>query len=100
MAKALILALIALMLMSAKGCQTIEARASTAAVTQGQTQARETFPDLPTACTAHTDRVIPKLGEKVRWTQERWEIVADNRDNLADDCAAWGKDMKAQRNAK
>jgi hypothetical protein len=92
--KALILIPVTLLLLSAKGCQTLEAQLTEAAVTTGQTQAHFDFPDLPEACTAHVERVIPKVGEKVRWTQGRWEITADNRDALADDCDAWGKQAK------
>ncbi|MGV2099068.1 hypothetical protein [Rhizobium sp. 21-4511-3d] len=92
--KTLILIPIVLLLASAKGCQTLDAQLNEAAVTTGQTQAHFDFPDLPDACTAKVERVIPKVGEKVRWTQSRWEITADNRDQLAADCDAWGKQAK------
>ncbi|NNU70368.1 hypothetical protein G9X67_34500 [Rhizobium sp. WYCCWR 11152] len=92
----LILIPIALALMSAKGCQTIEERASAAATTQGQAQARVPFPDLPDSCTAHVERVIPKVGEKFRWINQRWEVTADNRDRQADNCAKWGADMQSK----
>ncbi len=83
-----------LLLMSAKGCQTIEERAGATAVAQGQLQAQKPFPDLPEACTAKTGRVKPQPDEARVVTLKRWEITADNRDRLADDCGAWGADMK------
>ncbi|QRM43970.1 hypothetical protein [Rhizobium sp. BG4] len=76
------------------GCQSVTKQINEAATTTGQTQAHFDFPDLPDACTAKVERVIPKVGEKVRWTQSRWEITADNRDQLAADCDAWGKQAK------
>ncbi|MCS0459551.1 hypothetical protein [Rhizobium favelukesii] len=97
--KALIFIPVALLLMSAKGCQTIEERASAAAEVKGQTAAAVDFPSLPEACTAHVDRVKPKVGEKFRWINQRWEVTADNRDRQADDCAAWGRDMQTRYGA-
>ena len=96
MGKALILIPIIALLISAKGCQTMDAQMKEAATVKGQTAASFDFPDLPAACTDHVDRVVPKVGEKVRWSQERWEITADNRDRKADDCAAWGADAKVK----
>ena len=84
--------LIVLLLLS--GCQSVQERAHTAAVAQGQVQAAKPFPDLPDACTAKTGRVKPKPDEARVVTLKRWEIVADNRDRLAEDCKAWGADMK------
>ncbi|MBB4520463.1 UNVERIFIED_ORG: hypothetical protein M2435_001243 [Rhizobium sophorae] len=96
--KALIAAMlpIVVILTGAKGCQTLDARAEAAAQTKGQAAAAIEFPDLPAACTAHVVRVKPKIGEKFRWINQRWEVTADNRDLLADDCAAWGLDMQTQ----
>lgn len=96
--KALIAAMVPIVfiLMSAKGCQTLDARVEAAAQTKGQTAAAIEFPPLPAACTAHVERVRPKVGEKFRWINQRWEVTADNRDLLADDCAAWGRDMQRQ----
>ncbi|NTI22057.1 hypothetical protein G6M87_09300 [Rhizobium rhizogenes] len=91
--KALILMLpVALALMSTKGCQTLDARMEKAAEAQGQTQASSPPPPMPAACTAHVERVVPKVGEKFRWINQRWEVTADNRDRQADDCAAWDRD--------
>jgi hypothetical protein len=86
-------ALIFLLLLT--GCQSIEERAHDAAVVKGEAQAQRQFPDLPEACTAKTGRVKPQPGEPRVVTLKRWEIVADNRDRQAADCAAWGADMKA-----
>ncbi|MFA1621237.1 hypothetical protein ACDY96_00035 [Rhizobium mongolense] len=94
--KALIFIPLALLLMSAKGCQTIEGRALEAAQAKGQTVAAVDYPPLPEACIAHVERVKPKVGEKFRWIQNRWEVTADNRDRKADDCAAWGRDMQTK----
>ncbi|MBB2698978.1 UNVERIFIED_ORG: hypothetical protein GGI66_003655 [Rhizobium esperanzae] len=94
--KTLIFIPLALLLMSNKGCQAIDERASSAAEAKGRTAAAVDFPPLPAACTAHVDRVRPKVGEKFRWIQSRWEVTADNRDRQADDCAAWGRDMKTR----
>ncbi|MDK4720153.1 hypothetical protein PH552_12440 [Rhizobium sp. CNPSo 3968] len=96
--KALILLLpVALALMSTKGCQTLEERAERSAKVRGEVQASSPPPPMPAACTAHVERVIPKVGEKFRWINQRWEVTADNRDRLADDCAAWDRDRMSGR---
>jgi hypothetical protein len=93
--KALILILpIALALMSTKGCQTLDARMEKAAEAQGQAQASSPLPPMPDACTAHVARIVPRVGEKFRWINQRWEVTADNRDRQADDCAAWDRDRR------
>ncbi|WP_448774013.1 hypothetical protein [Agrobacterium vitis] len=89
-----------LMLMSAKGCQTLDQRASAAAVIQGQARAQSQFPDLPEACVAKMGRVAPRDDEARVMTLKRWEVVADNRDRQAADCAAWGADMKSKDGAR
>jgi hypothetical protein len=94
--KALIFMLpVALALMSTKGCQTLDARMEKAAEAQGQAQASSPPPPMPEACAAHVERVIPKVGEKFRWINQRWEVTADNRDRQADDCRAWDRDRMA-----
>lgn len=94
--KALILMIpIVLALTSTKGCQTLEGRAEAAAQAQGHAQASSPPPPMPAACMAHVERVIPKVGEKFRWINQRWEVTADNRDRQADDCAAWDRDRMA-----
>jgi hypothetical protein len=76
------------------GCQSDQERAQAAAVVLGKAQAAKPFPDLPEACTAKTGRVRPQVDEARVVTLKRWEIVADVRDRQADDCNAWGADMK------
>jgi hypothetical protein len=88
------LAAAALTVLLLTGCGSLQERAHTAAVTQGQVQAQKPFPDLPEACTAKTGRVKPKPDEARVVTLKRWEITADNRDRQAEDCKAWGADMK------
>ena len=85
MARSVIILAMAVLL---SACQTQGQRLDAAATATGQSQAVIPRPVTPAACTAHMERVVPKLGEKARWTQKRWEIVADNRDRLADDCQA------------
>jgi hypothetical protein len=89
---ALILIPVAMLLV---GCQTIDKRASAAAAVQGQAKAQIPFPDLPEACTAKVGRVKP--GDEP-WVivQKRWLITADNRDRQAEDCRAWGVDIKSK----
>lgn len=94
------LILVALLLMPLASCQTVEGRASAAAEARGQSAAAVDFPPLPEACTAHVQRVKPKVGEKFRWIQNRWEVTADNRDRQADDCKAWGRDMQTRYGAR
>jgi hypothetical protein len=40
-------------------------------------------------------RVTPKVGEKWRAVQGRWQIVADGVDRRTADCAAFYDDMRA-----
>lgn len=64
-------------------------RIDTAAKAQGVTQARVSLPDLPERCRDPMGRVVPKVGEKARWSQKRWEYSADNIDRQITDCAAF-----------
>jgi hypothetical protein len=89
------LAAATLTVMLLSGCGSLQERAHTAAVTQGQVQAAKPFPDLPEACTAKTGRVKPTPEEARVVTLKRWEITADLRDRKAEDCRDWGADMKA-----
>jgi cytochrome c5 len=88
MARALIITLAAISLMGAS-CQTTERRIEAAARAKAEAETETPRPSAPEACVGHIERVVPKVGEKARWTQKRWEIVADNRDRQADDCGAW-----------
>lgn len=65
-----------------------------AAVAQGEARAQVVIPALPDRCRQHMGRIVPKLGEKTRWTQKRWEFAADAVDRQIDDCAAFHDDLK------
>lgn len=101
MARQMIVALVLLAVsMTAGACQSAGERLAAAARAQGELNARAPEVTAPEACTAHMERVVPKVGEKARWTQKRWEIVADNRDRQADDCGEWIEDIFATRGAQ
>lgn len=53
------------------------------------------LPDLPAECRERMGRVVPKEGEKWRWVQKRWEMVAEAADQRAARCAAFYDDTKA-----
>ena len=85
-----ILAPIVLGLMSAKGCQTLDERASAAAQVQGEATAAPQLPQqLDASCTVKMERVKPTVTEPRVVTLKRWDVVAENRDRKSDDCAAW-----------
>jgi hypothetical protein len=101
MARPMIFALALLAVaVTASACQSTGERLAAAARAQGELNARPPEVIAPEACIAHMERVVPKLGEKARWTQKRWEIVADNRDRQADDCGQWIEDIFAARGAQ
>jgi hypothetical protein len=80
------------------GCATFDntgKRVSAAAVTQGQAKAERPKLVLPPACTALVERV--KLRDEP-WVvfRFRWEVSADNRDQMARDCQAWAEDYNKQ----
>ncbi|MCM2441204.1 hypothetical protein HGO34_15890 [Agrobacterium vitis] len=78
-------------------CQSDSARIAAAAKAQGQARASLSLPaDLPDACTALIDGVIPADGEKWVHVQTRWGIVIANRNQLAKDCGTWWKDYRQQ----
>lgn len=91
MARALILAI---MVLALSACQTASQKLATISTQAGQTRAAIILPELPDACTAYLERVYPKLGEKARWTQKRWEFIADNHDREADDCRKWWSEFR------
>jgi len=78
------------------GCTTTEARQTerlvAASKTLGVTRAKTNPPDLPSECREHMGRVVPKAGEKARWTQKRWEFSADQIDAQIDRCAQFHDD--------
>jgi len=88
-------ALILIMVLALSACSTTSQRLGAISTQAGKTRAAITLPDIPEACTAYIERVYPKLGEKARWTQKRWEFIADNRDQQARDCRKWWDDYKA-----
>ena len=45
-------------------------------------------------------RVMPKVGEKVRWSQKRWEYSADAVDRQIDDCPAFWDDQRSRMQSK
>lgn len=73
------------------GCKTTDHAAALSAARQAQAvaSARIDLPNLDASCTAKTGRVYPTTEQARVITQKRWLFVADNRDRLADDCAAW-----------
>lgn len=74
------------------GCQTDKERLKAASVVQGETRARQPVLILPAACTSLMDRV--KLRDEP-WVLHswRWNVAADNRDQLAKDCQSWADDF-------
>lgn len=85
-------ALILIAAIALTGCQTNKERLKAASVVKGETAARQPVLVLPAACTAVMERV------KVRdepWVVHsfRWNVAADNRDQLARDCQAWADDF-------
>lgn len=77
------------------GCQSTDAkRIEAAAQTKGQVAAKVSLPQLPDRCRQHMERVIPKIEEKPRWTQKRWEFSANNIDQQINDCSTFYDDVK------
>ena len=60
------------------GCQSVQDNLNAAKSAEAVTKARVTLPDWPTYCSEHMPAVVPKVGEKFRHTQSRWEVVRDN----------------------
>lgn len=72
------------------GCvSTDQKRLSAAADAKGKIQAEIILPDLPAECREKMGRVYPKMTEKPRNTQLRWEFAADAQDNRIDRCAGF-----------
>ena len=85
--------MLALTALICSGCATTERRLTAAASTSGRIAAGVDLPDLPAECRERMARVVPKEGEKWRWVQKRWEIVADNEDRRGERCAAFYDDV-------
>lgn len=84
-------ALILIAAIALTGCQTNKERLKAASVVKGETAARRPALVLPAACTAVMERV--KLRDEP-WVIHswRWNVAADNRDQLARDCQSWADD--------
>ncbi|WP_371833503.1 hypothetical protein [Ferirhizobium litorale] len=79
------------------GCSNTEAqRMHAAAETAGEARAAYALPPWPAECARPMERVTPKAGEKARWTQKRWEIVADATDQRIGDCATFYGDLRSR----
>lgn len=77
--------------MTTSGCATTEAkqtkRVVAAAEIVGEARAQSYAPQLPLECREHMRRVYPKVGDKFRGTQLRWEASANAVDAKIDRCA-------------
>jgi hypothetical protein len=81
------IALIAVLALASTGatCQGPQDRISAAVSVQAVIKAPPK-PELPASCTELMERAKPKLTEAWVVTQQRWEFLADNRDQAAADC--------------
>ena len=70
------------------GCQTTQQRVSTSVAVVAVAKAKTDLPPLPASCTVKTGRVIPKQGEPWVISNQRWNVVAEQRDRKSSDCAA------------
>lgn len=69
------------------GCGTSEtARLDAAAVAIGHLSAGRVPPEWPAYCRDPMPAVVPKLGEKARWTQSRWEMIREQENRRIDWC--------------
>lgn len=76
------------------GCQTAQDRLTAAAVAKAVASAKLDLPDLLPDCTAHIGKVSRKAGDMASHIIRRWEVIADNRNTQADNCAAWWEDYR------
>ena len=60
------------------------------------TKAKSEVPEFPPECREHMGRVYPKLTEKWRNTQLRWEYSADQVDARTDRCAQFHDEWKSK----
>lgn len=80
---------LALTALTFAGCTTTEGRLVAASTASGTVAAGVSLPDFPADCREKMPRVVPKDGEKWRWVQKRWEIVADGEDARVARCATF-----------
>ncbi|OWV94433.1 hypothetical protein ATY81_12600 [Rhizobium sp. R72] len=78
------------------GCVSTDSRATAAAEAKGRVQAAVHLPDLPAECRAKMARVFPRLTEKPRNTQLRWEFAADAEDGKNDRCSNFYDSVKSK----
>ncbi|WP_246734954.1 hypothetical protein [Rhizobium leguminosarum] len=69
-------------------------------MTKGKIAAGVVLAPLPDDCRKHMGRVVPKAGEKVRWTQKRWEYSADAVDRQIDGCAEFYDTQRSRMQSK
>lgn len=81
------------LMLTSSGCKTTEekqqARADSAAAAIGRMLVAPQKPKLPPECLSAMGRTYPRLGEKFRATQLRWEYLADVEDALKRRCATF-----------
>ncbi|TCN30362.1 hypothetical protein EV184_108236 [Sinorhizobium americanum] len=53
----------------------------------GRLAAGVNLPDWPAYCREHMPAVVPKVGEKARHSQSRWEVVREQHNRRLDWCA-------------
>ncbi len=89
--------IVAAALLSLVGCATTQSGAyRSARVAEALASAPIILPaKLPDACTAKIGRVVVSTREAWVSIIKRWEIVADNRNQQADDCAEWWDDYRS-----
>ncbi|WP_405030720.1 hypothetical protein [Pleomorphomonas sp. JP5] len=76
------------------GCGTLDQRLTAASSEIGRQSAGVSLPALPARCREDMPRVVPRVGEKWRAVQGRWQIVADGVDRRTADCAAFYDDVR------
>lgn len=69
------------------GCQSVQDKLNAAKSQEAVTKARVSLPDWPVYCSEEMPAVIPKIGEKFRHSQARWEVVRDNENARIKWCA-------------
>jgi hypothetical protein len=71
-------------------------RLNATAEAKGKVQARIDLPPYPAGCGETMGRVYPKLTEKPRNTQLRWEFAADTQDAINARCAQFYRDVQTR----
>ena len=80
-------------MLTSAGCKSTEekrqARADSAAAAIGRLLVKPQKPKLPPECLSPMGRTYPRIGEKFRAPQLRWEYLADVEDAVKRRCAAF-----------